>query len=69
MCVTSVTLSPTPVLTLSLGWRESLIVALAVMMFAYDGWGNVTVIAEEMKNPGRNLPRALAGGVVLLIAL
>ena len=43
--------------------------ALALIMFAYDGWGNVTVVAEEIKEPQRNIPRALAGGVVLLIVL
>ena len=25
-------------------------------MWAYDGWGNVTVVAEEIHNPQRNLP-------------
>lgn len=43
--------------------------AMAVIMFTYDGWGNVTVIAEEIKLPARNVPRALAGGVTLLIVL
>jgi APA family basic amino acid/polyamine antiporter len=43
--------------------------ALAVIMFAYDGWGNVTVVAEDLHHPQRNIPLALAGGVVLLIVL
>lgn len=40
--------------------------ALAGIMWAYDGWGMVTVVAEEIKDPQRNVPRALFGGVVFL---
>ena len=43
--------------------------ALAAIMWAYDGWGNVTVVAEEIRNPERNVPRALIGGVMLLVVL
>jgi basic amino acid/polyamine antiporter, APA family len=43
--------------------------ALAGIMWAYDGWGMVTVIAEEIKNPKRNIPLALGGGVLLLTVL
>ncbi len=43
--------------------------AVAAIMWAYDGWGNVTVVAEEIHNPQRNLPMGLIAGVVILIAL
>jgi APA family basic amino acid/polyamine antiporter len=43
--------------------------ALAAIMWAYDGWGNVTVIAEEVRNPERSVPFALITGVIILIAL
>jgi APA family basic amino acid/polyamine antiporter len=43
--------------------------ALAAIMWAYDGWGNVTVVAEEVRNPQRNVPVALIVGVVILIVL
>jgi amino acid transporter len=43
--------------------------AVAAIMWAYDGWGNVTVVAEEIKHPHRNLPLGLIAGVVILIAL
>jgi amino acid transporter len=43
--------------------------AVAAIMWAYDGWGNVTVVAEEIKRPHRNLPMGLIAGVVILIAL
>ena len=44
-------------------------VAIAAIMWAYDGWGNVTVIAEEVHNPSRNVPLALIVGVIVLIVL
>ena len=43
--------------------------AVAAIMWAYDGWGNVTVIAEEVHNPQRNVPLALIVGVVILTVL
>jgi amino acid transporter len=43
--------------------------AIAGIMWAYDGWGQVTVVAEEIKNPQRNLPLALGLGVLFLIVL
>jgi len=44
-------------------------VALAAIMWAYDGWGNVTVLAEELRDPQRTIPRALVGGVLLVTLL
>src|SRR4051812_15930194 len=43
--------------------------AVAAIMWAYDGWGNVTVVAEEVHRPERNVPLALMIGVITLIAL
>jgi len=43
--------------------------ALAAIMWAYDGWGNVTVVAEEVHHPQRNVPIALITGVMILIVL
>src|SRR6266511_5808409 len=38
-------------------------------LWAYDGWNNVTLVAGEVQNPQRNLPRALIGGMLLIAAL
>jgi APA family basic amino acid/polyamine antiporter len=38
-------------------------------LWAYDGWNNITFMAGEVKNPGRNLPLALIGGMFLVIGL
>jgi amino acid transporter len=43
--------------------------ALVGVLWAYHGWMNVSLVAEEIKNPQRNLPLALLGGVGILITL
>lgn len=43
--------------------------AIASIMWAYDGWGSLTVVAEEIKRPQRNVPLALGGGVAFLTVL
>ena len=35
------------------------IAAMLGALWAYDGWNNVTLVAGEVQNPHRNLPRAL----------
>tara|TARA_B100000809_G_scaffold236150_1_gene254951 strand:+ start:331 stop:1764 length:1434 start_codon:yes stop_codon:yes gene_type:complete len=39
------------------------------VMFAYEGWQNVTFVAGEIREPQRNIPRALFGGLTLVILL
>jgi basic amino acid/polyamine antiporter, APA family len=39
------------------------------VLWAYDGWTNVTPLAEEIRDPGRNVPRALIWGMAVLIAI
>ncbi|OFI07658.1 serine/threonine exchanger SteT [Clostridium acetireducens DSM 10703] len=43
--------------------------ALVATMFAYDGWINVGAIAGEMKNPSKDLPKAIVGGLFLVMAV
>ena len=53
-------------------WLTILLVVCAAMvgsLFSADAWNNVTFIAGEMKEPKRDLPRSLALGTVLVIAL
>jgi len=44
-------------------------IALLAVMWTYDGWVDATYVAEEVKDPGRTLPRALAGGVLTVIGV
>ena len=43
--------------------------ALAAALWAYDGWNNVAMVASEVRNPQRNLPRALIGGTLAVICI
>lgn len=51
----------------------ALLVALAAalqgVIFAYDGWTGIVYYSGEVVNPGREIPRALAGGLVSTIVL
>ena len=43
--------------------------AMVPVLWAYDGWVNLTPLAEILRDPGRNIPRALILGVAALIAV
>ncbi len=43
--------------------------AMGAVFWAYDGWGNIGPVAEEVKEPGRNIPIALIVGLFMLITL
>jgi APA family basic amino acid/polyamine antiporter len=43
--------------------------ALAGVLWAYDGWINISALGAEVKNPKRDIPGGLVLGVLLVIAL
>ncbi len=43
--------------------------ALVAALWAYDGWNNVSMVASEVREPQRNLPRALIWGTAAVIAI
>ena len=43
--------------------------AMVSVLWAYDGWVNASSLAEEIRDPGRNIPRALALGMAILIGV
>jgi APA family basic amino acid/polyamine antiporter len=43
--------------------------ALVLVMFTYSGWNAAAYMAEEVRDPGRNLPLALALGTVAVIVI
>jgi APA family basic amino acid/polyamine antiporter len=47
------------------GW----LLALIPVMFTYSGWNAAAYLAEEIREPGRNVPRALALGTGAVVAL
>jgi len=44
-------------------------VVLLAVMWAYNGWHGITPLAEEVREPHRNIPFALMAGIGILIAL
>jgi len=54
---------------LKVGLFAALGVAMSKALFAYDAWNSVTFAAEEMKEPERNLPRALVLGTLGIMAV
>ena len=43
--------------------------AMLSALWAYDGWANVTFVTGEIKNPKRNVPLAIIGGVGIAMTL
>jgi len=40
--------------------------ALMILLWTYDGWSDVTLVAGEVKDPGRNIGRAVLLGTAIL---
>jgi APA family basic amino acid/polyamine antiporter len=43
--------------------------AMLGALWGYDGWNNLTFVAGEVKEPGRNIPLAIIGSTILIIFL
>ena len=47
----------------------AVILALQSVIYTYDGWTGVLYFGEEVKDPGRDIPRSMMGGVLVVIAI
>lgn len=47
----------------------AIVISLQGVIYAYDGWAGVIYFSEEVKDPGRDIPRSLFGGVLLVIGI
>jgi len=47
----------------------AVILALQGVIYTYDGWTGVIYFSEEVRNPSRDIPRAMLGGVLSVIAI
>lgn len=43
--------------------------AMVAALFAYDGWTNVVRVGSELKDPGRNIPKAMVFGLGAIMLL
>lgn len=48
---------------------SALVLSLQSVIYSYDGWNGVVYFSEEVSNPGRDIPRAMFGGVLSIIAI
>lgn len=48
---------------------SALATAMVSVMWAYDGWADLSYMSGEIKDPGRNLPRALIIGTLAIIVI
>ena len=44
-------------------------IALVSVMWAYDGWADLTFLGGEVRDPSRTLPRALLGGTAAIVVI
>ncbi len=47
----------------------AVVLALQAVIFTYDGWTGVIYFSEEVREPGRDIPRSLFAGVLSIIGI
>jgi APA family basic amino acid/polyamine antiporter len=47
----------------------AVVIAFQSAIYTYDGWTGAIYFGEEVKNPGRDIPRATIGGVLLVLLI
>ncbi|KAA0990661.1 APC family permease [Dyadobacter aurulentus] len=50
-------------------WIAPVIFSLQAIFYTYDGWHTAAYFSEEDKDPSKNLPKSMIGGVLLIIAI
>jgi APA family basic amino acid/polyamine antiporter len=45
------------------------VLALQAVIYTYDGWSAVIYFSEEVKEPEKNIPRAMFGGLITVIVI
>ena len=48
---------------------SAIVISLREVIYTYDGWSGVIYFSEEVKNPGRDIPRSLFGGVLTITVI
>ena len=46
------------------GSLGAMVLALQAVIYTYDGWTGIIYFSEEVREPGRDIPRAMVGGVI-----
>ena len=51
------------------GFVAAIVLALQLVIYTYDGWTGVVYFGSEVKDPARDVPRSMLGGVLLITAI
>jgi APA family basic amino acid/polyamine antiporter len=65
----AVTTATSPALPAGFALLTAFVLALQGVIYTYDGWSGVIYFSEEVKDPGRDIPRSMFGGVLSVIAI
>ena len=63
------TVAPTLATPHGLPLFVALVLALQAVIYTYDGWNGMIYFSEEVRDPARDVPRSLFGGVWSIIAI
>ena len=58
-----------PTLPAGLAFVSALVFVFQNVIYTYDGWNGVTYFGGEVREPGREIPRAMAYGVITVLAV
>jgi APA family basic amino acid/polyamine antiporter len=58
-----------PPVSTGMALMTALVLSLQAVIYTYDGWAGVVYFSEEVHDPGRDIPRSLFGGVLLIIVI
>jgi APA family basic amino acid/polyamine antiporter len=58
-----------PVLPTGLAFVSALVFVFQNVLYTYDGWNGVTYFGGEIRDPGREIPRAMAYGVIAVLVV
>ena len=47
----------------------AVVLAMKAVIYTYDGWNGMLYFSEEVRDPGREIPRAMFGGVAAIIVI
>ncbi len=57
------------VLPAGMAMATAIVLSLQAVIYTYDGWTGPVYFGEEVRNPGRGIPRAMILGVLLVILI
>ncbi len=61
--------TPLPAMPAGWGLAVAVILGLQAVVFTIDGWDGVIYFGEEVRNPGRDVPRAIFGSVFTIMGI